>query len=263
MNKIAFGILIILLLSFISCVPTRDLTYLQNKGKVTVMQGVNAVALKPYRMQTNDIINVSIKAIDPKEVEIFNNVDSNRAQTQTDESLYFNGYTVDDHGNIRLPILREVNVLGLTAEEVRLRIETRLLEEYFKDEAAIFVNVKLAGFRYTINGEVTTPGSKILMQEKVNMLEAIANAGDITVTGNRKEIALIRQYPHGTEIHHLDLTDVSALQSPYFYLQPNDYVYVKPLPQKAWGTGTTGLQSLTTVVSVLTLVTTAAILLTR
>ena len=262
MNKSIY-ILIMVGILFTSCVPTKDLIYLQDKSNGQAVQAVNPVAMKPYRLQINDIINVTIKAIDPKLVEMFSPTASGQQSNQTDQSLYFNGFTVDDHGNIRIPVLGEFNVLGFTAEEVRVKVENQLLAEYFNKEANIFVSVKLAGFRYTINGEVGAPGSKILFQEKVNVLEAIANAGDITVTGDRKSVSVIRQLPHGTEIHNIDLTDISAMQSPYYYLQPNDYVYVKPLPQKAWGTGTTGVQSFTTIISILTLVTTTLLLLVK
>ncbi len=248
--------------AFFSCVPAKDLIYLQNNDDDEPVKAVNAVALKPYRLQTNDILSITIKAIDAKLVEMFSGSASPQ-QIQSEQSLYFNGYTVDDHGNIRMPVLDEVNVLGFTLEEVRKKIEERLNAEYFNEEANIFVNVKLAGFRYTINGEVQSPGSKVLMSEKVNILEAIANAGDITITGDRKAVAVIRQLPHGTEIHNIDLTDAKAMQSPYYYLQPNDYIYVKPLPQKVWGTGTTGIQSLTTIISVLTLVTTTILIFVR
>ena len=262
MTKPCIYFLIIVGLFFTSCVPTKDLIYLQNKNNAGEVQAVNPIALKPYRLQTNDIINVTIRAIDPKLVEMFTAAENSQLN-QNDQSLYFNGYTVDDHGNIRIPVLGAVNVLGFTLEEVRMKIEAQLLADYFKEEANIFVNVKLAGFRYTINGEVATPGSKILFQEKVNILEAIANAGDITVTGDRKKVSVIRQFPQGTEMHDIDLTDRNAMQSPYYYLQPNDYIYVKPLPQKTWGTGTTGVQSFTTIISVLTLVVTTFLLLTQ
>lgn len=100
-------------------------------------------------------------------------------------------------------------------------------------------------------------------QDKVSVLEAVANAGDITVVGNRKEVMIIRQYPQGVQTFSIDLTNYNALQSPYFYLQPNDFVYVKPLKQKTWGTGTTGIQSLSTIFTILSLVTTTFLLLQK
>jgi polysaccharide export outer membrane protein len=159
--------------------------------------------------------------------------------------------------------LGEVNVIGFTLEEVRKKIEERLLSDYFNKEANLFVKVKLSGFRYTINGEISQPGTKTLYQEKVTVLDAIANSGDITLTGNRKDVTIIRQLPQGTEMYTIDLTNSKALQSPYYYLQPNDYIYVKPLPQKSWGTGRTGVESLSLVVTLLSLVATMALLVKK
>ena len=261
MNKILLFILVGFGLIFTSCVPTKDLIYLQNNDKDEVNSVIAPAASKPYRLQTNDVISITIKAIDPKLVAIFSPTAQGTEAGKSDGGLYFDGFTVDDHGNIRMPVLGEINVMGYTLDELRLQIEKKLLEEYFNKDANIFVTVKLAGLRYTINGEIAAPGSKTLYQDRVNILEAIANSGDITVTGDRHNVTVIRQFPHGTELHDIDLTDIKAMQSPYYYIQPNDYIYIKPLKQKAWGTGKTGIESLTTIISVLTLVTTTLLLL--
>ena len=175
--------------------------------------------------------------------------------------MYFDGFTVDDHGNIRIPVLGELNVIGYTLDEIRLRIEKQLLAEYFNKEADIFVTVRLAGLRYTINGEIGGPGTKTLFQDNVTIMEAIANSGDITITGNRKAVTVMRKTPTGVQMHDLDLTDINVMQSPYYYLQPNDFIYVKPLKQKTWGTGKTGLESLGTIITLLSLATTTFLLL--
>ncbi|RZL30539.1 MAG: sugar transporter [Pedobacter sp.] len=265
MNKYTVLLLLVMGLLFTSCVPTRDLIYLQDKDK-SAENNINPIVLKPYRLQTNDIVNITIKAIDPKLVAMFTPTStegSNPMQGLSEQGLYFNGFTVNDHGNIRIPVIGEVNVLGHTLDETRIKIEKELLENYFNKEANIFVNVKLSGLRFTVNGEINSPGTKMLFQEKVNVLEAIANAGDILVTGDRKNVTIIRQFPHGTEMHDIDLTDVKVINSPYYYLQPNDYIYIKPLKQKAWGTGKTGIESLGTIITLLSLATTTYLLLTR
>ncbi|WP_347068265.1 polysaccharide biosynthesis/export family protein [Flavobacterium sp. WV_118_3] len=246
----------------VSCVSNKELLYLQNYSKDTLAVAVNPVLFKPYRIQTNDVVSIKIKALDQKLVAMFNPAAAagSSANGETEQSLYFNGFSVNDHGNIRIPVLGEINVLGYTLDEVRVRIEKQLLEEYFKKEANIFVDVRLAGFRYTINGEITVPGTKVLYQDKVTIMQAIANSGDITMTGNRKEVMIIRQYPHGTEMHTINLTDAKAMQSPYYYIQPNDYIYVKPLKQKSWGTGTTGTQTVATIITAMSLVTTTFLL---
>ncbi|SCY38084.1 polysaccharide export outer membrane protein [Flavobacterium caeni] len=262
MNKTILILLAVVALFSASCVPTKDLVYLQKKDKNDTIQNINPVVAKPYRLQPNDILTITIKAIDPELVAIFKTKEATQSG-QNEALLYFDGYVIDDHGNIRMPILNEISVIGMTVDEVRQKIEAKLLEEYFNKEANIFVTVKLSGLRYTINGEVSAPGSKILYRDSATILEAIANAGDITVTGDRHHVTVIRQFPHGTEMHDIDLTDVKAMQSPYYYLRSNDYIYVKPLPQKSWGTGRTGIESLGTILSVLTLITTTLLLLNR
>ena len=262
MGKYLLGFWLTVSLLLSSCISTRDLVYLQNKNETTAETTISEVASKPYRLQTNDVLSISIKANDPKLVEIFSTTNQGEA-AKSEAALYFNGFTVDDHGNIRMPILGELNVIGYTLDEVRQRIEKQLLEEYFRKEANIFVIVKLAGFRYTINGEVGSTGTKTLFQEHVTILEAVANAGDITLLGNRKAVSIIRKTPTGSEIHDIDLTDSNVMNSPYFYLQPNDYIYVKPLRQKTWGTGKTGIESLGTILTLISLGTTVLLLLKR
>ncbi|MEO7975803.1 polysaccharide biosynthesis/export family protein [Flavobacterium sp.] len=264
MTKKALYILLSMSTLFTSCIPVKDLVYLQDKGTSNNQTTVSSVESKPYRLQVNDILSVDIKAIDPKLVSIFSSSQNSSSGTSINKSesgLYFEGFTVDDHGNIRMPILGDINVIGYTLEEVRIKIEKKLLEEYFKAEANIFITVKLAGFRYTINGEVGSTGTKTLFQEHVNIMEAIANAGDITTVGNRKAVTVIRQTPTGVQMNDIDLTDVNVMKSPYYYLQPNDYVYVKPLKQKTWGTGQTGIQSIGTIITLLSLATTVYLLL--
>jgi polysaccharide export outer membrane protein len=259
MNYRIYYFLFFIGILFSSCVPTQDLIYLQKKGS-TDSNVITPTSIKPYRLQTFDILNISVKAMDPKMVEIFNN-DISSTINVTEQSLYTKGYSIDDHGNIRMPILGEVNLLGYTLDDARIKIENQLLKDHFKETAGIYVSVKLAGFRYTVNGEVGRTGSTILYQDRVNILEAIANSGDINITGDRKDVKVIRRFPQGTETYSIDLTDEKAVLSPAYYLQPNDYIYVKPLKQKTWGTGKTGIESLSTIITILSLATTTFLLL--
>lgn len=236
------------------------MVYLQKSEENNQPIEINQVNSKPYRVQTDDILSISIKALDQKLVEMFSPSASGQNQATSQEALYFTGYTVDNHGNIRMPVLGDLNVIGYTLDEIREAIEKKLLDDYFKSEARLFVTVKLAGLRYTINGEIGSTGTKVIYQDKVSIMEAIANSGDITLTGNRKKVQIIRKYPYGYETHTIDLTKATAMESPYFYLQPNDYIYIKPLRQKSWGTGTTGVQTIGTIVSALSLITTTILL---
>ena len=260
MSKSVLYLLLVISVLLSSCIPTKDLIYLQKKDSSQAEATISAVESKPYRLQTNDVLSITIKAIDPKLVAIFSTTNQGEAG-KSESALYFDGFTVDDHGNIRVPALGELNVIGYTLDEVRIRIEKQLLAEYFNKEANIFVTVKLAGFRYTINGEIGSTGTKTLFQEHVTIMDAIANSGDITITGDRKAVTIMRKTPTGVQMHDLDLTDINAMKSPYFYLQPNDYILVKPLKQKTWGTGKTGIESFGTITTLFSVATTIFFLL--
>lgn len=258
---IVIGLIISGLLT--SCIPHKDIVYLQNKDIAADSLQLLVEQQKPYRIQINDILNIRIKVLDQENVSIFNPIGEGNLNASAAERAYFDGFTVDTHGRIRIPELGQLTVLGYTTSEIEELIKNKLLEEQFKETANMFITVKLSGLRYTAMGEVGSPGSQILFQERVNIFQAIANVGEVAITGDRKDVMVIRQYPQGQQIHHLDLTDVNVMHSPYYYIQPNDMIYVKPLKQKTWGTGTTGRDTLTTIVSVVSLLATTVLLITR
>ncbi|MEG9329198.1 polysaccharide biosynthesis/export family protein [Salinimicrobium catena] len=255
------GILSVLL--FVSsCVPTKRLKYLQeDETSVDSIIAVERIQ-KPYRIQTNDLLSIRVKAMDQELVGMFNPIGDGNTSATSEERMYWDGFLVDEHGNIRVPALGEVNVLGYTVDEVREKIEKALLDKYFKEEANLFVTVKLAGIRYTTIGEIGS-GSQVIYKEQVTIMEAIANAGDISEFGDRTDVIIVRQYPGGEKRHHIDLTSMDAMRSPYYYIQPNDLIIVNPLPQKTIGLGTTGLEVFRTVASVLAILTSSILLITR
>ena len=255
---LVIGLIINVLVS--SCIPHKDTLYLQNKN--TTLDSIQLIVEKqtPYRIQIYDILSIRVKSLDQENVQIINPIGDENLNAGSAERAYFDGFTVDLHGDIRIPTLGKINVLGYTIEEIEKMIEKKLLDEQFKETANIFVTVKLTGLKYTTMGEIGV-GIRTLFQERVNIFEAIANAGGIPITGNLKDVLILRQYPQGQKIHHIDLTDINVMHSPYYYIQPNDIIYVKPLKQKSWGTGTNALQNLTAFVTVLSVITTAIVLL--
>lgn len=245
-----------------SCVSTERLKYLQ-KDDTEIDSTISVERIhKPYRIQINDLLSVRVKALDQELVGMFNPVGSENMNATGEERLYYDGFLVDVEGNIRVPTLGKINVLGLTVEEVRKKIEAALLEDYFKEEANIFVTVKLAGIRYTTIGEISS-GTHVVYKQQLTIIEAIANAGDIMEYGDRTNVVIVRQYPSGEKRHSIDLTSMDAVNSPYYYIQPNDLIIVNPLPQKAFGLGTTGLEAFRTITSVLAFLTTTILLITR
>ena len=250
MKKLIFAIGLIFIFSATSCITNKDVVYLQDKGTSTEDSLAITMASKPYRVQVNDILQITVKALDSELTEIFNPVAQNIGGNVNQQNLYFTGFTVDDHGEIEFPILGNIKVLGLTVEEIEDKVTDELLKQYFKETAQLFVTVKLAGLRFTVMGEVGGGGTVTLFQDRVNILEALANAGDILVTGDRKDVMIIRQYPQGQKIHHIDLTDRAAMISPFYYIKPNDIIMVKPLKRKAIGAGETATATIRTVASI-------------
>lgn len=256
MKQILLFIVIIFSLLVSSCITNKDVVYLQDKG-VLVNDSIQIQELnKPYRVQVNDILSIDIKSTDSeleKLLEIFQPTDK-AGNSEGQQALYFSGFTVDLHGSIKFPILGNINVLGFTADEIVEKVKEALLDKYLKDISQIFVTVKLAGLRYTVTGEVKSSGVLTLFQDRVNIIEALANAGDISVTGDRTDVMVIRQYPNGQKIHHIDLTNISAMKSPYYYIQPNDMILVKPLKRKSIGAGETATQTITTIASIFSVI---------
>jgi len=236
-----------------SCISTKRLTYLsEDKGTEADSLISFQQMQRPYRVQINDLLSIRVKALDQELTSMFNPIgDAENSTATTEERAYFDGFLVNRHGEIRIPTLGKIKVIGLTLEEIRLKLEGMLLNDYFKTEANIFITVKLAGLRYTTLGEIGT-GSQVIYKEQVSIMEAIANAGDITLYGDRRNVKILRQYPEGQRIHRVDLTKISAVNSPYYYIQPNDLIIVDPLPQKSLGIGETGFGTLATVFSLLT-----------
>lgn len=243
-----------------SCIPYKDTLYLEkNKDKVESIN-VNEDSNKPYRVQINDILFVDIKSSDPSLVQLFSKNSQEKGSSYGEVDQYFEGYLVDDFGNITIPLLGKILVLNQTTDEINKIIEKKLFEEYFHKETLLFVNVKISGIKYTINGEIGAPGTKVLYQNSATIMEAIANSGDIKEFGNKKEIMVIRKTNTGYQTGYLDLTDSKVINSPYFFIKPNDYIYVKPLKQKSLGIGGNGLQTFTTIFSILGAITTTYLL---
>ena len=262
MSRILLLLVLALSLMSTSCISTKKLSYLQeDKKSIDSLLDLHRLN-KPYRVQVGDLLSIRVKALDQDIVGMFNPINEGNANATGEERMYYDGFSVDQHGNIRVPTLGEVNVMGYTVEEIREQIETRLLSEYFREEANIFVTVKLAGIRYTTIGEIGA-GSNVLYKERVTIMEAIANAGGISDVGDREDVKILRQYPHGEEVHHIDLTNLDAVKSEYYYIQPNDLIIVDPLPQKSLGAGTTGLESFRTIASIISLSATMILLFTR
>jgi len=248
-----------LIISLSSCVSNKRTVLFQ--GEPTTSSDIYKLNNIPYKLQVGDVLVINIKSIDPKLVSLFKPTENITTSNQNSKNVGFNGYTIDRHGNIRLPYLGDLNVLGFTVKEAIEKIENGL-KLYLKNTDKIFVQVMLAGFKFVVSGEVRRPGTLNLQQNQVTIVEAIANAGGIKETGNKTDIVVIRKTVDGVKKYKVDLTNIAIFKSDLYYIQPNDIIYVKPIRRKAWGIGTTGLGVFTTFISIFSVVT-STILIVR
>lgn len=255
--KLAVGFLFILFLAS-SCIPNEKVVYLQDKTQEIPNDSLITLERIDYKLQPNDILLVNFYSSDLEAVEKYYPVfarpgsvslvgNNNGANGNNGPDPYLTGYNVDKEGNIEINALGRVKAAGLTTTELKYAIEEQIRPQ-IKD---ILVGVKLSGIPYTIFGEVRSVGPNLIRQYEVTLLQAIAEAGDLTLNADRAHVKLLRQYPDGARIHELDVTGRSFLQSEFYFLQPDDIIYVPPLKIRELGTGETALQTFATLISVI------------
>lgn len=223
MIKNSLFILGLLLLFLPSCAPKRDLVYFSNITNTTT---VNSIPEEPVTIREHDILNVSVTSQNPESNKLFVGYRNETAGSSTKKD----GYRVNTQGKIQLPIIGEFKVAGLTIEQAQNKMVTEL-SNHVKNPV---VDVQLLNFRITVIGEVNQPGAFNVDDEKINLLEAIGLAGDLTAYGKRENILLIRNENHSKTISRLNLNDKNTLLSPYFNLRQNDIIYVEPDKSKAF-----------------------------
>ncbi len=224
-NPYIFGILIVFLLG--SCVSQNNVKMLQekvNKEMTTEFQNPKATT---YRIQTGDHLYIRVNSIDPKTSKFFQ---TDFPYLMNSTYQYLNTYAVDEYGYVGFSFIDKMHVAGSTVQEVRQNIQTKL-DEFFKD-ATVFV--KLVNYQIGVLGEVNNPGNYTIEQDQINIFQALGLAGSITSFGNLKEVKLVRQTQSGSDVYVLDLTNNRVIESPYFYLMPNDVLYIEPRATKSF-----------------------------
>jgi len=205
-----------------SCAPRRDLVYFSNLANTISVKDLQGQEL---RIRQNDIVNVSMNSLSPESDNLF----SNNKNVSADGSAKREGYRVNKSGIIHMPLIGDFKIEGMTIEEADAAIASALT----KHVKSPVIDVQIINFKVTVIGEVNKPSSFLIPDEKVNVLEALGLAGDMTVYGKRERVLVIRSEGSGKTINKLNLNNKEVLNSPYFYLKQNDIVYVEPDRSKA------------------------------
>lgn len=215
------------LTTMFSCRSSKDLIFLKDVANNEINRGLPA----EYILKTGDILYVSIKSMNP-EVNLLYNPESNMENSTgqgyqkftTPSGAYLYGFEVDLEGNIKLPMLGKINVLGIQLSQIESVVQKKV-DEFLKDA---IVKVKLLNFKITVSGEVRNPGDYYNYNNSITVLEALALANGNTDFATIKNIMVVRPIAEGRKTYMLDLSSKSVYLSDAFYLQPNDFVIVQP-----------------------------------
>jgi polysaccharide export outer membrane protein len=223
-HSIKRALLLVSIVFLASCASRKDIIYFQDEPVDSEMTLSNNYEL---RFKPADILTIDISAQDPETVMPFllspvaqnanNSLGLNR-------NLRVQTYLIDINGNIEFPVLGTIKMQGLTRVEATEMLKEKLTE-YIKDP---IVNIRLVNFTITVLGEVNTPGTFTVQNERISLSDALGLAGDMTIYGKRDNVLLIREVDGKKRFAKFDLNSVNVLSSPNYYLTQNDVIYVEP-----------------------------------
>ena len=218
--------LIVIIIS--SCVPQKKMLYMRVKEDADTLTEFKNDRDVIYKVQNGDNLYIKIVSMDETTNELLNPMGSGGGGSSGGGGNYLNSYTVTEEGYLEFPLVGNIYVKNQTVEEI-----TNLLTEHLGDYIKEFVVIiKLVNFNITILGEVSSPGLYNIYQTDINLFEAIAMAGDMTDFSIRDDVTVIRKTKDGSKVRQVDMSNRSFLSSDYYYLQPDDIVYVKPIKMK-------------------------------
>lgn len=228
MKKYVPVFIIVILVAFQACKPKQNIVYLSNNN---FEQEVSQAQYLGLHIQEGDRLQILVSAFDEVAVRPFNiatMATTATAGSGTSSAGSFAGteYTVTSDGSIVFPVLGSIYCKGMTKQQLKQDLESRL-KRYLTDP---MVSVTLSNFNFSVLGEVNSPGQKTSPTERLNLFQAIALSGDITYEGNKTSVKLIRYSEEEAKdkVISLDLSEASIVNSPYYYLQQNDILYVEP-----------------------------------
>lgn len=224
--------LVIIFFLFSSCNTSRKVIYVQNAGSLIELDKSTLPSLSEMVIKNGDVLMITVSTVSPEAAAVFNPpfiADASRAlsastMTSTPSPLT---YLVDDNGTIPFPVIGRISVVGKTKTQIEEFIRKSIFPKYVKEDP--IVTLKVVNYKISILGEVARPGVYSTMNDRISIFEALALAGDMTIYGKRDNLLLIRENSVGRrESYRIDITDKNLIESPYYYLQQNDVLYIQP-----------------------------------
>lgn len=235
MKKLSrFVLAAVAILLMVSCKTPKNVAYIQNSDTVDLSK---SEYLYDAHIMPKDILTITVNTVNPEAARPFNLLVHNTLN-KSGNNLGTNGgsltvYLVDNEGFIEFPIVGKLKVGGLTIPLCEKLVHDKI-QRFMNAEEDPIVTVRMTNYKISVLGEVNKPGMFTISNEKVSIFEALALAGDLSIYGIRDRVKLIREDSKGRkEIHTVSLNDANIVNSPYYYLQQNDIVYVEPNSVKA------------------------------
>lgn len=224
-EKIKLVFIIAGLLIVSSCASKKDVVYFNDLD----ISQKDKVAFSASKTQVNDILNIIISSNSTDIASVYNFNQNTTTPT---------GYLVTPEGTVTLPILGKIKVIDLTLLEIESLVTRKLIDD--KQLMNPIVIVRLINAKFTVIGEVNNPGTYTFNEQNISLLQAIGYAGDLTINGKRQDVLVIRQENDTKTYMMIDLTSRNWLSSPYYYVKPNDVIYVNPNGPKIKSAGYVG-----------------------
>ncbi|MEZ5084356.1 MAG: polysaccharide biosynthesis/export family protein [Bacteroidales bacterium] len=210
-----------------SCVPMKKQIYLQAEeadSTKSYSQGNSSA----YVLQPGNNLYVRIVSVNEEAAEFFNFGYGSSGNIYYDAAVYLNSYSVNDSGYAELPFLGKIYLQGLTLEAAKSKVQKEI-DNYLYNTMVI---LKLVNYNVTVVGEVNKPGQYKIYQDRINIYEIMSLAGDMTTFAKRNEVILVRKTDTGSRIHKLNLLEDNIMESEYFYIMPDDIIYIQPVKGK-------------------------------
>lgn len=251
-----FLICFVLVLLTVSCASRKDIVYFQDIEDIDKL--ASRVIYDPV-LQPDDLLTITVSALNMETVMPFNlpvvaYMDTGQRASGTPQ---LQTYLLDSHGNVEFPVIGTIQLGGLTRSEA-VSLLRKEISQYVKNPV---VNIRIMNYRVTVLGEVVRPGAYTIPNERITIMEALGLAGDLTVYGKRDNILIIRDKNGEKTYTRVDITKKDILESPYYYLQQNDVIYVEP--NKAQVQASTYNRNATVVISIASVIIALISVLTR
>ena len=226
--------LLLINMALSSCASTKEVVYFNGINDTEISIAVDN--LEP-EIQKNDLLSITVSSPNAVASQPFNTTMTVSTQVVGYSSTQASGYLVDRDGYIDLPMLGRLKAAGLTKKQLKENITNSLVQNKYLLQPV--VTVRYLNFKITVLGEVARPMVINVPDERINILEAVGFAGDLTIYAKRNNVVLIREEEGKRIVKRLDLNSGKMLSSPYYYLKPNDIIYVEPNKAKVAATGNT------------------------